>query len=223
MVEADFLVDAVIGGGLADVVQDARPVCNRLRLGPWLERVTQREHVAVGTDAGITKQIPGAADGFAALQNDIALAGTILLQVIARTDARQPGADDQHVDMLVDHFHHSISPQAARKSTGKRRQHYKPRLSRNRRSCGRICSQPSSRSNLVIASTLGSARRRANRSAARAQASSIGIGSACACCAGATLGTLSTGGAGCRGGSVVAMLSNRRCTWAFNRTQESSR
>src|ERR1700722_18417362 len=114
MVEADFLVDAVIGGGLADVVQDARPVCNRLRLGPWLERVTQREHVAVGTYAGITKQIPGAADGFAALQNDIALAGTIVLQVIARTDARQPGADDQHVDMLVGHFHRSISAQAGK-------------------------------------------------------------------------------------------------------------
>src|SRR3984957_4730982 len=115
MVEADFLIDAVIGGGLADVVQNARPVRNRLRLGPWLERVTQREHVAVGTDAGITKQIPGAADGLAALQNDIALAGTILLQVIARADARQPGADDQHVDMLVGHFHRSISAQAVKK------------------------------------------------------------------------------------------------------------
>src|ERR1019366_1144004 len=83
MVEADFPVDAVIRGGLADVVQDTRPVRNRLRLGPWPERVTQREHVAVGADARITKQIPGAADGFAAFQNDIALAGTILLQVIS--------------------------------------------------------------------------------------------------------------------------------------------
>ena len=100
---------------------------------------------------------------------------------------------------------------------------FSPRLSRNRRSCGRICSQPSSRSNLVIASTLGSARRRASRSASRAQGSSAGTGCACACCVGATLGALSTAGAGCRGGSVVAMLSNRRCTWAFSRTQESSR
>src|SRR5450755_805728 len=220
MVEADLPVDAVIRGGLADVVQDARPVRNRLRLGPWLERVTQREHVAVGTDAGITKQIPGAADGFAALQNDIALAGTILLQVIARTDARQPGADDQYVDMLVGRFHHSISAQAVRKSTGKRPPRYKPRLSRKRRSCGRICSQPSSRSNLVIASALGSARRRASRSASRAQGSSAGIGCACACCVGATLGVLSTAGTGGRG-SVAAMLSNRRCTWAFSRSQES--
>src|ERR1700735_3466096 len=131
MVEADFPVDDVIGGGLADAVQNARPVRNRLRLGPRPERVTQREHVAIGTDAGITKQIPGAADGFAALQNDIALAGTILLQVIARTDARQPGADDQHVDMLFDLSHHSISAKAARKSTAKRPPRYKPRLSRN--------------------------------------------------------------------------------------------
>ena len=100
MVEADFPVDAVVGGGLADVIQDSRPVRDRLRLGPWLERIAQREHVAVGADAGIAKQIPGAADGFAALENDITLAGTIVLQVIARADAGQPGADDQHVDMF---------------------------------------------------------------------------------------------------------------------------
>src|SRR3981081_540852 len=58
MVEADFLVEAVLGGGLADIVQNPRSIRDRLRLGPWLERIAQREHVAVGADAGIAEQIP---------------------------------------------------------------------------------------------------------------------------------------------------------------------
>src|SRR5258707_6165111 len=101
MIEADFLVDTVLGGGLPDVVQDSRPVGDRLRLGPWLERIAHREHVAVGADAGIAEQIPGAADAVAALENDETLIRTVVLQVIARADAGQPGADDQHIDMFV--------------------------------------------------------------------------------------------------------------------------
>src|SRR6478672_9857038 len=110
MVEADFFVDAVLGCGLADVVQNSRPVCDRLRLGPWLERIAHREHVAVGADAGITEQIPSAADAVAALENDKTLAGAIALQVIARADAGEAGADDQHVDMFVcGRFHGSLN------------------------------------------------------------------------------------------------------------------
>src|SRR5436305_1177852 len=73
MMEADVFVDAVVGRGLAHVVQDPRPVGDRLGLGPRFERVTEREHVAIGADAGIAKQIPGAADAVAPLQNDVAL------------------------------------------------------------------------------------------------------------------------------------------------------
>src|ERR1700681_4957343 len=100
VVEADLFVDAVVGGGLADVVQDPRSVGDRLRLGPWLERIAQCEHVAVGADAGIAEQIPSAADTVAALEDGVALAGTIALQVIARANAGQPGADDQYVEMF---------------------------------------------------------------------------------------------------------------------------
>ncbi len=100
MVEADFPVDAVLGRGLADIVQDLRSVGDRLRLGPWLERIAQREHVAVGADAGIAEQVPGAADAVAALEDGKALARTFVLQVISRADAGQPGADDQHVEMF---------------------------------------------------------------------------------------------------------------------------
>ncbi len=91
----------ILGGGLADVVQNLRPVGDRLRLAPWLERIAHREHVAVGADARITEQVPGAADAVAALENDKTLGRTIALQVIARADAGQSGADDQHIDMFV--------------------------------------------------------------------------------------------------------------------------
>src|SRR5229473_4002995 len=101
MIEADFLVDAVLGGGLADVVQNLRPVGDRLRPLPWLERIAHRKHVAVGPDARITEQVPGAADAVAALKNDKTLGRTIVLQVIARADPGQSGADDQHIDMFV--------------------------------------------------------------------------------------------------------------------------
>src|ERR1019366_395542 len=123
MVETDFLVDAVIGCGLADVVQNPRPVRNRLRLGPWLERIAQREHVAVGANAGIWELIPGAADAVAALEDGIALAGTFVLQVITRADAGQSGADDQHVEMFRWHggLHGLINAQAQGKSTDKRK------------------------------------------------------------------------------------------------------
>src|ERR1700754_4671725 len=100
MVEADFLLDAVLGGGLAHVIENPRPIGDRLRLGPRLERIAQREHVAVGADAGIAEQVPGAADAVAALENDITFAGTFLLKMITRADAGQSGADNQHVEMF---------------------------------------------------------------------------------------------------------------------------
>src|SRR6185436_12271037 len=95
MVEADLPVDAVVDGGLADVIQNVGSVGDRLRLGPRLERVAKREHVRVGADAGIAKQVPGAADAVAPLEDDIALARALLLQVIARANAGKPGADDE--------------------------------------------------------------------------------------------------------------------------------
>src|SRR5665213_1488282 len=98
--EADILVDAVFGRGLPNIVQDLRPVGDRLGLEPRLERIAQREHVRDGADAWITKQVPGATDAVAALENDKAFARTIGLHMIARADAGQAGADDQDVDMF---------------------------------------------------------------------------------------------------------------------------
>src|SRR6266436_8833811 len=103
MAKADLLVDAVFNRGLADIVQNSRAVGDRLRLGPRLERIAEREHVAVGADAGIAKQIPGAADAIAPFEDDKALAWALVLQMIARRDTGQSGADDQHVEMFIWH------------------------------------------------------------------------------------------------------------------------
>src|SRR5258708_16638578 len=100
MVEADIAVDVVLGRGLADVIQNVRPVGDRLRLGPRLERIAEREHVAIGADAGIAKQVPGAADAVAPFEDRVALARALLLQVIARADARQSGADNEDVEVF---------------------------------------------------------------------------------------------------------------------------
>ena len=73
---------------MANIIQDARSVGDCLCLGPRPERITQRKHVAVGTDAGISKQIPGAADGAARLEDREPLARTFPLQVDARHRCR---------------------------------------------------------------------------------------------------------------------------------------
>src|SRR5262245_23851073 len=96
----DIPVDAVLGRGLPHIVEDVRPVRDRLRLGPRLEGIAEREHVAVGADAGIAKQIPGAADAVAPLQDDVALARALFLQMIAGADAGQARADDKDVEMF---------------------------------------------------------------------------------------------------------------------------
>src|SRR5699024_7475382 len=67
VVEADVAVDAGLGCGLAYVVEDRITVGDGLFAGPGLERVAEGEHVRVGTDARISEQVPGAADGVAGL------------------------------------------------------------------------------------------------------------------------------------------------------------
>src|SRR3954454_13598796 len=144
MVEADLPVDAVVDRGLADVVQNPRPVGDRLRLGPRFERVAERVHVGVGADAGIAKQVPGAADAVAALEDHVALARALLLQVIARANAGQAGADDEDVEMFCRIGHDDLPAfrcngqqgEIATRNVGLPRRY---RLYRNHR---RLCDRP---------------------------------------------------------------------------------
>ena len=75
----------------------------------------------------------------------------------------------------------------------------RPRLSRSRLSCGRIRSQPSSRSKRVMASALGSVRSCASRATSRTQGSSAGAACACTCGGGfgAALAGRGRGGSRC--------------------------
>ena len=101
--EADVLVDAMLGRGFADVAADRRAVGDGLGRFPRLEAIAQRVHVGIRADAGITEQIPGAADGVAAFQDGIGFVRAILLQMNRRANARQAGANNQNVEISGTH------------------------------------------------------------------------------------------------------------------------
>jgi hypothetical protein len=100
MVEADPPVDPVLPRGLADVVEDRRAVGDRLRVWPRPEAVAERVHIGVRAHAGITEQVPGAAERLAGLEDRPALAGAPRLEVIAGGDPGEAGADHEHIEML---------------------------------------------------------------------------------------------------------------------------
>src|SRR6478609_6326288 len=100
MMKADFFVDAILDRRLPNVIEDVRPVGDRLRLRPRLERVAEREHVGVGADPGVLEEVPGPAAALAPLEDRIALAGAVGLEVDGGADAREAGADDQDVEVL---------------------------------------------------------------------------------------------------------------------------
>src|SRR5262245_40618385 len=106
MAVADVLVDAVLGGRLRHVAQDRRAVGDRLGLAPRFEVVSQRVHVAVGPDAGVAKEVPGATHGRAAFEDDVALSRALAVEVDGGADAREAGAHDEHVEAFHRHVAH---------------------------------------------------------------------------------------------------------------------
>src|SRR5882724_2913450 len=100
MTEADLAVDAFLACGSDDVIANVVARRNRLGTGPRPERIAHRQHVGIGTNAGITEQIPGSTDTLALLQDDVALFRTESLQVMRRADPRETRAHDKHVEMF---------------------------------------------------------------------------------------------------------------------------
>ena len=94
----DVLVDAVLGGGLVEVVPDRRAVGDRLVGRPRLEAEAEGVHVGVRADAGVLEQIPGAAELVPTLQDHVALAGAAVLQMPGGADAGDAGSHDDNVD-----------------------------------------------------------------------------------------------------------------------------
>src|SRR5690242_2325332 len=99
MVEANFLIDAVVACRVPDVFENGGAVGDRLRLAPRTERIAERIHVRIGADARIAEQIPGTADAVAAFENGVAAGRAVPLQVIAGADAGQTRADDDDIEM----------------------------------------------------------------------------------------------------------------------------
>ncbi len=102
---ADMFPDAILFDRLLEVVHDRRSVGDRLAVLPRLEVEAERIHVTVRANAGITEQVPGAAERLARLQDQVALAGTLVGQVPCRADAGNAGPDDQDVNALTVHTH----------------------------------------------------------------------------------------------------------------------
>ena len=98
-VEADMAAQVVLVGDPVDVVEDRRPVGDCLGLGPRLERITKRVHVAVGPDPGVAEQIPRPANRGPAFEDCKAFARSETGQMPSGPDARNSRSDDQHVEV----------------------------------------------------------------------------------------------------------------------------
>ena len=95
----DALIDVVFCGGFTQILQDRGTIGDRLCFGPRLEAVAQGVHVAVGTYARITEQVPGAAKVLASFQDREASLGARLLQEVTGADSGDSSAHNQDVYM----------------------------------------------------------------------------------------------------------------------------
>ena len=100
MAEPDPLHQPVLAGGFLYIVKDGGTVGDGLGVGPRLEVVAERMHVAVRPHTGIPEQIPRSADRIPGLEDYEGPVGTFPLQMAGRTDTGQPGTDDDHVDIF---------------------------------------------------------------------------------------------------------------------------
>src|SRR5579884_2195983 len=98
--EPDVPVDAGLGGRLPDVLEDRGPVRDRLGLLPRPEPVAQGLHVRIGAHSWVAKQVPGAADTVARLEDRVATPGESRLKMVRGADPGEPRSDDQNTEML---------------------------------------------------------------------------------------------------------------------------
>src|SRR6185436_18492764 len=103
------------GGGFLHVVEDRRAVGNCLGGTPRLEAVAERVHVAVGANARVAEEIPGAAHRRATFEDEVALARASLVKVDGGPDAGKAGAYDDHVKVFGAHVESAFKVSAARR------------------------------------------------------------------------------------------------------------
>src|SRR5262245_9840309 len=81
---------------------DSRAVRKGPRILPRFEVITERMHVAVRSNARISKQIPCAAYGVTAFQQGEALVRTMRPQMYGRADPGKTSANNNHIERF--HF-----------------------------------------------------------------------------------------------------------------------
>jgi hypothetical protein len=92
-------VEIVLLDHLTHVFEDLVGRCDG-GAGPWLEPVAKGVQVAVGANARVLVGQPGAAKALFAFDDGETLARALGLQVVCATDAGDPSADDQHVNLF---------------------------------------------------------------------------------------------------------------------------
>src|SRR5690349_15617121 len=105
MVVADRLIDVVLGRGLTNVIEYRRTIGHRLVLTPGTEAITERIHIGVGANAGITKQIPRPTQRLTPFEDDKTLPRAVPLQMTRTANSRKSRANDDDVEVL----HTSVS------------------------------------------------------------------------------------------------------------------
>ena len=101
--EADVPIDAELAHRLVQIGADGVGIADRLGGGPGFEAESEGIHVGVGADAGIAKQVPGPTDVGAGLEDRPGLAGALILKVVSRADAGNPGTHYQDIEMFDRH------------------------------------------------------------------------------------------------------------------------
>ena len=99
-VQPDVRGEVVVGDRLVEVVEDRCSGGDRLLVGPRLEGVPQRVHVAVGADARIAEQAPRPTQLLPLLEHDEGTFGVVGLQLHRRGDARQARPHDHDVQVI---------------------------------------------------------------------------------------------------------------------------
>ena len=91
--------DAVLVDHFTHVFEDLGRTGDRWT-DPRLEAIAERVKIRIRSHARVLVRFPGATERVLGFDHRIAFARTLVLQMIRRSDPRNAGADDQHIDVL---------------------------------------------------------------------------------------------------------------------------
>lgn len=92
---------------------DIPAFCQHLVGVPGLEVETETGHIRVGANTGVTEQIPGATDFFAAFNDGNGFMGIFPCDVAGRTDAGQSRANDDDAQVCLGLFNWPSLPKGS--------------------------------------------------------------------------------------------------------------